>query len=141
MALSFTPVPPELLNKIWDRVKDLLILPIEVSNNKFDIDSIKMEILGNLKVLWILFEGDDNLLAAITTSIEQYKNVKMMRISFAGGENVIENVDLILDKLREFAKSCGCDGIEAFGRKGWEKILKNKNFSATYVCLEEYFNG
>jgi hypothetical protein len=38
--------------------------------------------------------------------------------------------------LKRFAKDMGCDSIEAYGRPGWSRILKEEGYQSKFVAFE-----
>ena len=71
--------------------------------------------------LWIAVE-DKEVIASMVTQVITYHSKKTLRvIAIAGGE--IKRWFHFMTQLEEFAILMGCSSLEAWGRKGWKKIL------------------
>ena len=79
-------------------------------------------------------------MATVVTSISDYETKRLLHISWAGGTNVIDHVDIIGKHLFDFALTNYCDGIESPGRKGWEKVFKRFNAKLAYQVYELMFD-
>jgi len=74
------------------------------------------------------------------TSISEYEQKRLLHISWAGGKDVLNNVDIIWYNLVDFAVRNFCDGIESPGRRGWEKVFKRFNAKLAYQVYEVMFD-
>jgi hypothetical protein len=43
---------------------------------------------------------------------------------------------LVAKRLKKFAKDYDCDSIEAHGRQGWSKVLKDEGYKEKFVTFE-----
>ena len=136
---KFTPVYPDLLPKVWDRVRPMIELASEHSQGRFGPDHVLGELASGVQVLWILYEGDDDLLVCLTTSVCAYPGRRMLSVPFCGGSagasHWFSHRELIVGKLVEWAKKHECSGIEASGRPAWEKVLAPMGFKKTYTTV------
>jgi len=136
---NFTPVFPNLIPKVWDRVEPMISLACEHSHGRFSSGDVLDELVTGAQVLWILYSGDDELLVCLTTSVCQYPGRRMLSVPFCGGlpgaSHWISHRELIVEKLVDWAKRNKCSGIEASGRPAWEKVLSPMGFKKTYTTV------
>lgn len=137
--MQFIAVPVEHVQRIWHMVEDMLQMAVDQSGERYTTDWLLDDILHSNKLLWLLVDddNDDKIVLALTTSIENYPNRRVIRVSFAGGEHLIKHIELARDEVKKFGKDAGCTKIEVLGRKGWERALKDLGFKLSYVCVEE----
>ena len=46
------------------------------------------------------------------------------------------------EKINSFAKDCGCEHLEGYGRKAWSKVLKKYKWEPEYIAYRmELGNG
>jgi len=91
------------------------------------------------QVIEIVKRGDAQLWAfpdsAIVTEIINYPQRRVLRFWLAGG-----NLKTLLEvepKIRKWSILYNCKAVEIIGRKGWGKVLKNYEPTAT-VFIKEY---
>jgi hypothetical protein len=93
--------------------------------------------------LWLIIDdkGDDKVIAAITTRIIKYPNRKAMAMDWVGGKRMTEWLPLALQRLEEFARDCGCEHLEGYGRKAWKKILQKFKWQPEYIAYRMELNN
>jgi hypothetical protein len=85
--------------------------------------------------LWVAF--DEGIFKGIvTTQVVTYPQRKLLSMHFCGGTQLKEWKVPMLDLLKKFARDMGCDGIEAVGRPGWEKVFEQDSYKALWVTFE-----
>jgi len=139
-SVSFTPVSPELVDYCWIEAGSMLKRACDFSTGRYDIISLRKEIDSGSQVLWLLYRGDNELIAAITTAVSAYPLKKLLNISFCGSNDEgiwLKHRDIIISTLETWAHEAGCDGIEVVGRAGWAKSLKPLGFKKTYTTMEK----
>ena len=51
------------------------------------------------------------------------------------GESEVESYYVtVLEKINSFAKDCGCEHLEGYGRKAWSKVLKKYKWEPEYIA-------
>jgi len=81
--------------------------------------------------LWVAVE-QRQVIAAMVTQIIPYPRKKVLRIIAIGGSGM-ERWISFLPKVEQFARNLECDSLEAWGRKGWKKILTD--WSDSYIVF------
>jgi hypothetical protein len=46
-----------------------------------------------------------------------------------------------LQRLEEFARDCGCEHLEGYGRKAWKKILQKFKWQPEYIAYRMELNN
>jgi hypothetical protein len=119
------------LRLYWPLAKPFIEKAIPYGDGKYCIDTVYNSLYNMDSQLWIVYENV-KVVAAITTCIFNYPRSKRLIIEFCGGEDIKSWLN-VLDDLREFGKSHGCEKMEIIGRPGWEKILPFKKIQTIFV--------
>ena len=73
--------------------------------------------------LWLV-EEDEEVVGVALTKFNQYPQYKSLHIAALTGDRWFEWGPMAHERLEEFAKETGCEKIEVWGRKGWERALR-----------------
>ena len=71
----------------------------------------------------------------------QYPQMKALTMHFTGGIELFKWKNEMLSVLRSFAKDCGCQTIESFGRTGWKKVFSKDGFKSKFMFYELSVEG
>ena len=52
-----------------------------------------------------------------------------------------EWLPIALEKLESFAKDCGCQHLEGYGRTAWKRVLKKFNWEPDYIAYRMELNN
>jgi hypothetical protein len=120
---------PEDVEVVWPHVED----HIERSANRAEGellpgDYLRFLIDGQMH-LWVAIENN-SVIAAMVTQVIVYPRKRSLRIIAVGGEGM-ERWQKFFPMLESFASSLNCTCLEAWGRKGWKKILKD--WKSSYI--------
>ena len=85
--------------------------------------------------LWVAYEDNDNIHAAMVTQFIQYPQKKILRIISLAGQDFKE-IKNFQSMIEGFAIRYGCTAIEMWGRKGWKKLLPDWKDSYTVYTKE-----
>ena len=135
-----TLVPLNYINAIWPDVESLLKGGADRTSGRWDIKSLHFAIASGEQQLWVTFNTDNKITNALTTEIVEYPNKVSLAIQFAGGDDGQANpdtMDIVLNKLENYAKDVGCHCIELWGRKGFSKKLKKSGYEESLVFYEK----
>ena len=47
----------------------------------------------------------------------------------------------MFSKFEKFAKDCGCEHLEGYGRTAWKRILKKFNWEPDYIAYRMELNN
>lgn len=129
-----TQVPVEDLEFIWSQVVPHIERALDGSYSTYDILN---NIQDNRMQLWISWNNTDKRVeAAFVTEVCDYPQIRTMRWVLAGGNNMEEWLNPLLEKVENWAKKNKCQRLEIVGRKGWTKVLRDYNPQAVYFVKE-----
>jgi len=103
------------------------------------MNSILKEIVNFEQHLWIVFDDDKKIIAALTTRFLDYPDKRLLAGQFLGGEKIMQWRDPMLETLERWAKDNNCDGVEMTGRRGFTKVLAPHGWTPEYTVFEKMF--
>lgn len=98
-----------------------------------DFERTERELFSGLQQLWLAWNGAV-IEAVAVTQLTTVGDKKICVIVACSGDGVTEWVSLIAG-LEQFAKAEGCKAMRIYGRKGWERLLRN--YKSKYVVMDK----
>jgi hypothetical protein len=117
-------VPPEHVDSIWPAVEPFIEGALRYASGKYELEDVHSLLVDYGYPLWIAFDDRAIKGAAITRFVE-YPRKKYLFVEFCGGIDGWAWKTPLLDTLRSWARDNGCDAIEASGRVGWARVLRD----------------
>ena len=127
------------VSAIWDQVEPILGKSIATAHGRYTMKSILKEIVNFEQHLWIVFDDDKKIIAALTTRFLDYPDKRLLAGQFLGGEKIMQWRDPMLETLERWAKDTNCDGVEMTGRRGFTKVLAPHGWMPEYTVFEKMF--
>ena len=127
------------VSAIWDQVEPILGKSLSTAHGRYTMKSILREIVNFEQHLWIVFDDDKKIIAALTTRFVNYPDKRLLAGQFLGGEKIMQWRDSMLETLERWAKDNNCDGVEMTGRKGFTKVLAPHGWTPEYTVFEKMF--
>jgi len=127
------------VSAIWDQVEPILGKSLPTAHGRYTMKSILREIVNFEQHLWIVFDDDKKIIAALTTRFVNYPDKRLLAGQFLGGEKIMQWRDPMLETLERWAKDNNCDGVEMTGRKGFTKVLAPHGWTPEYTVFEKMF--
>jgi hypothetical protein len=124
---------------VWHLIHDYMEGAAKYTYGRYTVDDIKNELLKGNQQLWIAY--DDKIYGAVVTEVMQYPQMKALTMHFTGGIELFKWKNEMLSVLRSFAKDCGCQTIESFGRTGWKKVFSKDGFKSKFMFYELSVEG
>ena len=121
-------VQPNEIPYIWIDIKPLIDKALVHANGEMLSEDVLKLLLQNEEPVFIGYTNDE-IQSALVGEIINYPRKKVFRIitwSTKSGHDYEAWIDLF-DTIEYFAKSKGCDSIEAWTRKGLARKLKFDN--------------
>ena len=115
-------IHPTEVDAIWPHVEGHLEKATPHSEGEMLPEDMKPLLDKAEMQLWIAVEDGDVLAAMVTQHIPYPRKQVLRVISIGGGD--MNKWFPFYPELENYAKSLGCSHLEAWGRKGWGKILK-----------------
>jgi|TARA_R110000796_G_C14515802_1_gene430359 hypothetical protein len=124
--LDYNRVLPKDLELVWPSAEVLLGKSLKHSQGQLSMDNILEMIKDKTLDLFIGYDKE-GIKVSFTTQVIVYPTYKAMRIIHLGTKDGMDYdaMEVIIDMIGD---SYGCKKIELYGRKGWEKTLKEYNY-------------
>lgn len=123
------------IDLVWPVVLPMLQRAIDLNDGDFDGNHVFERLMEDTMQLFIGYNTDDIIYAAVTELIP-YQHNKALRIVLMGGKQINRWVDTKI--FEKFGKLEGCNRIEIVGRKGWVKKLESRGYKQThYIVTKE----
>ena len=124
---------------VWGQVAPLLEKSIHTAHGRYTMEDILREIVNFEQHLWVVFDDDKKIIAALTTRFINYPRKRILAGKFLGGERIMRWRDDMLDTLENWARDNHCHGVEMTGRRGFEKVLSSHGWTPDYTVFEKMF--
>lgn len=112
------------IDDVWQNVADFISKGLERGGDgDWVLDDVKTGLANRDMQLWVAHGDQGNIVGAVVTQILNYPRFKSCLILSAGGANVLEARQFVVQRIAEWAKNLGCTKMELLGRKGWERAL------------------
>lgn len=130
----FRAIPPEWIDRFWPFAEPYIKRALDHTSGEFVPADLKSLCKDRIVQLWLVSEGD-RIIAAVTTEIVVYPNRRHLRVITLSGSKAPEWTPLVDTILTDWAKTEGCDAMEAFVRKGYIPVLAQYGFKHTYSTV------
>lgn len=126
MSVDLLCVNPKDVATIWPQASGLIRAAIERTGLS-EFADVEKQVLAGDQLLWLAIS--DHIEAAATTHLS--RGVCTL-VACSGHER--ERWLPLFAKIEAYAKAEGCKCVRLYGRKGWERVLKN--YRVEHVILE-----
>ena len=116
-------VSPEDVHVIWPSILEYVEEVVSHSQGEMTSENFYEELTNGSMQLWVSIEGKE-VLACMITQIAPYPNKQVLRIIALGGVEMDKWIQFLPD-IEHWAMNIGCTALEAWGRKGWLRILQD----------------
>jgi len=120
----------DAIDNRWSDISKLLAC---LEDDRVNIDNIYDKIVDGDWHLWVAFNDDKTIYSVAITCFVYYPLVTNVRVVFLAGEH--EDWADIIRIFEEFAKINDCHEVEIKGRKGWERVLRDRGYELKSVTL------
>lgn len=127
---AVSAVPPSMLNDAWPAVGEMVAEALQYSWGWTPSDCYR-KIEREQATLWVV-EKDMEIKAAIVTEILEYPACKTLNIWILAGKEFAAWADLVV-AAEAYGRAQGCEWIEATGRPGLQRLLKEMGFNVPRV--------
>lgn len=139
--LKVSLVPQFELARVWPQVGPLLQEAADMSEGRFILEDIRQRLVQGEWHLWIVFEPDLNIVAAITSSFTWYPRGKWLSGQFLGGSYLAEWRDKFCNIFDRWAHDNNCVAIEFTGRPGWARALAPNGYREKFRVYQRDLNN
>ena len=134
--MKFLPVPVDYLETQWQYIEPILNKAVCLSPRKIDNKDVYEASKQGAYLVWTV-QDEGEIIAVITTRMVFYPKGYALALDFVGGDKMKDWIELVLSTLEAHARHNKCVSLEAFGRKGWEKILNKFGCKAAYTTFKK----
>ena len=124
-------ISPDDINVVWDRMSEYIQQVVDHSRGEATLEDYYENISTGDMQLWVAVSKNE-VLACMVTQIAPYPSKRVLRIIALGGVEMERWIEFLPD-IEHWAMNMGCTSLEAWGRKGWLKILRD--WECTYHIL------
>ena len=121
-------IPVELLNRYWPFAIPYIKRALDRTTGELSIDDYKRFALASQIQLWLVHDGK-RICGAATTEIVPFASRSRLRVLTVGGNRFDLWAPALERKLREWALTHKCDGIEWHIRKGFVPSLRSLGYA------------
>lgn len=117
---------------LWPTIREMLTEANNYSNGEVTEELMLANLLVGAWMLVIIKEEED-IIAACTCDINTFASgKKVLLVGTIGGDKLGDWLPDLHDHLTDIATMLGVSSIYINGRPGWEKVLKEYNFTKIY---------
>lgn len=127
-------IPVALVDRFWPHAEAYIKRALDHTSGEFLLEDIHRFSRDGLIQLWLVSEGN-RIVGAVTTETVIYPRRKHVRIITLAGTKAPEWTHLVDTIVADWAKSEGCDAVEAFVRKGYVPTLTKLGFKFKYCAI------
>jgi hypothetical protein len=138
-SVNILPVMKENFRDVMDDAMELLAPAIARQSHNVTMQDVEDDIRSGGSVLWLI-HLEDKLTAAVTTCVVKHPQRTTLKIEFIGGTRMRQWMNEAISLFKKLAIDAKLDGIEADGRKGFEKYVDNSDFKEVYTHYEMELN-
>ena len=128
-------VPVDHVADIWPLVEPFIVRALDYSPGRYQPCDVRELVTEYGYPLWIAFD-DEAIKGVVITRFVQYPRKKYLFLEFCAGVEGFSWKAPMLSMLRSWAKDNNCDGIEAVGRDGWQKVFESDGYKRTLTHFE-----
>ena len=133
--IEVSMVPAEYVDTCWSKIEPFVQDAAEATEGRYTVNNLYEMAKEDGHHLWVAYDVPD-FKGFVITTVNTYPQRKILSMSFCGGQEFASWKTPIIRTLQRFAKDVGCDSIEAYGRPGWSKILKDEGYKSKFVAFE-----
>jgi len=115
-------VPTRLVPAVWDDVAPILKPAVELAAGRHSLETTFDQLRSGHMQLFVAVQ-DDAAKAAAVTQVLEYPNANWLVVLFCAGKGLPEWGRDGIEAIEDWARRCGCSGVEIVGRAGWAMAL------------------
>lgn len=136
MSWTVTLVPLEALDDIWATAAPLLEKALPYTEGRLDLAAVREQLEQRRYLLWVAYPEDKTVRAAFVTRVASYPRRALLSVDLCGGGGLAHWGAKATEVFRAFAMASGLDGVELYGRAGWQRALRRYGWNSSMVLCE-----
>lgn len=129
-------IPAEICETLWRFADPYVRRALDHTFGELSSDDLKTMCMNKHAQLWMAQKGD-RIIGAGTTMIVDYPQMKVCRIITLAGSDFKEWKNLAHMNIELWAEAQGCDGVEAYVRRGFIPQLLEIGFKYRYAVVHK----
>jgi len=131
------PIPVAHLDAAWPHVEAMLEAATATSRGRETAFDIRRAVRAEDAQLWLWWDDSRRKATAVAvTQIVLHPRKKACRIRIVTGEDMGAWLDQGLAELEAWARSLGCELMEANARPGWGRVMKGRGYQVGHHFIE-----
>jgi hypothetical protein len=127
-------IPPHIFPDAWPAIEPLVPTIIDRSGGRVSVMTLIQEVAAGTQHVWTVWDGNE-VRALVGAEVGfAPTGLKLCTINFAAGRDSHEWIHL-LSEVETWAVSIGCQKLEMWARKGWQRKLPD--YRMTHILLEK----
>lgn len=115
-------VPTRLVPAVWDEAAVFLAAAVEMTGGRHSMMSTQEQLRSGHMQLFLAVKDDVPIAAAVTQVLE-YPAASWAVVLFCGGKGLPDWGKDGIAAIEDWARRCGCSGVEIIGPAGWAMAL------------------
>lgn len=126
------------VDQVWYKIKPYAERITDRVGGRVTLGSFYEDLINNRQSLWLAYRTSDRFVTGFCTSrLVDYPGARLLSLDMLAGDDLDGWIDQMHEAVEQWAKGNGCDGMEAAGRAGWYRKLKNKGWKQTISIVEK----
>lgn len=117
-------VPSQHTDSVWMRILPHLLKGKEHWEQFYFADDIRNNLANGRQQLWIMLEGETNVIGCVLGQVDAFPTQTSLRIFFLGGTGFKRNMFDEIKKIENWARQKNVTLIDFLGRDEWYPLLK-----------------
>ena len=128
-------IPPSLVPIIWPKVRDMIEVALDESNEELCLYSMKDRMKAGEMILITIAEKGE-VICVFTLEVREFETgKKVLNLCTVGGEGFTRWWDDIEREFMKVAIENDCQEVYVVGRPGWQKLLCCRGFNVVHTTL------
>jgi len=133
-------IPAELCDGIWRFAEPYIKRALDHTFGELAAQDLKELCVTGQGQLWMI-QNEKRVVGAGTTMIVNYPQMRVCRIITLAGSEFPEWKDMAHAQIEIWAAAQGCEGVEAFVRKGFVPKLLEIGYKHRYAVVHKSIKG
>ena len=133
-------IPSHEVGGIWPAVRDLVKIAADMSGGRHSIETVKAATQDQRQQLWCVVNDTGprpRIVAVLITEIKVCDTgLKLCELVLLAGRQRDKWIHLIKD-IERWAHDEGCAKIQAMGRQGWVRVMKEWDWSGQWIMIDK----
>lgn len=132
-------IPGVLIERFWPFALPYIKRALDHASGEYLPDDLLRACLNQDMQLWLVSNEEGSIVGAITSEIISYPQRTLCRIITLTGRDFQKWVKDAEKTIIEWAREQGCDGMEAWVRRGFIPFLKDIGYRPQYSVVVKDF--